>query len=299
MSVDMCRRYPVMTFASGPTNSMRGAAFLSGLDDCVVVDIGGTTTDVGVVVNGFPRVAGGPVELAGVRTNFRMPDVYSIGIGGGSLVTGTGPGVRVGPASVGHRLTTQARVFGGDVLTASDVAVAAGRAKMGDDARLGDLPPALVTGAVADIETRVAAAVDRMRTSADPLPWVLVGGGSVLLGGYRPELDPVLRPEHFEVANAVGAAIAQVGAELDTVVAMPTAERPRRLAPWTAQVSRRAVAAGAAQETVRIVEIDELPITYLPGARVRVRVKAVGDLAELIGPDDRARSTSEVVSQGA
>ncbi|GAA1582894.1 hypothetical protein GCM10009742_29730 [Kribbella karoonensis] len=43
MDVDFARRYPVATFASGPTNSMRGAALLSGLDTCAVVDVGGTT----------------------------------------------------------------------------------------------------------------------------------------------------------------------------------------------------------------------------------------------------------------
>ena len=67
---------------------MRGAAFLSGLADCAVVDIGGTTSDVGVLQHGFPREASVAVEIGGVRTNFRMPDVLSIGIGGGSHVDG-------------------------------------------------------------------------------------------------------------------------------------------------------------------------------------------------------------------
>ena len=50
---------PVMTFASGPTNSMRGAAFLSGLAEAMVVDVGGTSTDIGQLRRGFPsrRVA--------------------------------------------------------------------------------------------------------------------------------------------------------------------------------------------------------------------------------------------------
>ena len=54
-SAEEAMRFPVLTFSSGPTNSMRGAAFLSGLFDGIVVDIGGTTTDVGVLKNGFPR----------------------------------------------------------------------------------------------------------------------------------------------------------------------------------------------------------------------------------------------------
>ncbi|MYD11857.1 MAG: hydantoinase/oxoprolinase family protein, partial [Chloroflexi bacterium] len=86
MNAEFAKEYPVLTFASGPTNSMRGAAFLSGLRDAIVVDIGGTTTDIGVLQHGFPRVAALAVDIGGVRTNFRMPDTYSIGLGGGSLV---------------------------------------------------------------------------------------------------------------------------------------------------------------------------------------------------------------------
>ena len=116
MSAEFAERYPVATFASGPTNSMRGAALLSGLDDCAVVDIGGTTSDIGILENGFPREASLEVEIGGVRTNFRMPDVLSIGIGGGSVVTRSRTS-SVGPVSVGYELTTRARVFGGDTLT--------------------------------------------------------------------------------------------------------------------------------------------------------------------------------------
>ncbi|MCL6641100.1 MAG: hydantoinase/oxoprolinase family protein, partial [Candidatus Rokubacteria bacterium] len=78
--------FPVYSFASGPTNSMRGAAFLSGVADAIVVDVGGTTTDVGGVRHGFPREANTVVEVGGVRTLFRMPDVLSLALGGGTLV---------------------------------------------------------------------------------------------------------------------------------------------------------------------------------------------------------------------
>ena len=78
MSADFAEQYPVLTFASGPTNSMRGAAFLSGLKDAMVVDIGGTTSDVGALTHGFPREASVAVEIGGVRTNFRMPDVLLV-----------------------------------------------------------------------------------------------------------------------------------------------------------------------------------------------------------------------------
>jgi N-methylhydantoinase A/oxoprolinase/acetone carboxylase beta subunit len=67
------RRLPVYSFASGATNSMRGAAYLSGLQDAMVIDVGGTTTDVGQLKNGFPREANSVVKVGGVRTLFRMP----------------------------------------------------------------------------------------------------------------------------------------------------------------------------------------------------------------------------------
>ena len=53
----------MLTISSGPTNSMRGAAFLSGVEDAVVIDIGGTTTDVGVIKSGFPREASGYAKV--------------------------------------------------------------------------------------------------------------------------------------------------------------------------------------------------------------------------------------------
>src|SRR5579862_3379324 len=69
--------FPVLTFGSGPTNSMRGAAFLTGVQDAIVIDVGGTTTDIGALVHGFPRESSVAAEIGGVRTNFRMPDILS------------------------------------------------------------------------------------------------------------------------------------------------------------------------------------------------------------------------------
>ncbi|MFF4776066.1 hydantoinase/oxoprolinase N-terminal domain-containing protein [Microtetraspora fusca] len=269
MDVEQARRYPVATFASGPTNSMRGAAFLSGLTDCAVVDIGGTTTDVGVLVGGFPREAAGEAELAGVRTNFRIPDVLSLGIGGGSIVSEDGT---TGPRSVGYRLPSEALVFGGSTLTATDLAVAAGYAKIGDPSLVSHIDP---RDALRRIAERVAVTVDRMRTSSAPLPVVAVGGGSVLIPDRLPGFDDVRRPDHFAVANAVGAAIAQVGGEVDRVF---SGARETVLDEARAEAVSRAERAGARPGSVRIVDVEEIPLAYLPGNATRVRVKAVGDL---------------------
>lgn len=278
MDVDFARRYPVATFASGPTNSMRGAAVLSGLDTCAVVDVGGTTSDVGVLRHGFPREATTDVTVAGIRTNFRMPDVLSIGIGGGSRVRGEAGAVTVGPDSVGYELTSKALVFGGDTLTATDIAVAAGRAEIGDPSLVAHLDKDLVAAALRRIATDVADAVERMRTSAEPLPVVAVGGGSVLLPDEMSGAGTVHRPDHYAVANAIGAAIAQIGGEVDRVYAVEPGRRDAVVDEAKQEAVDRAVAAGASPSTVQIVDFDEVPIPYLPGNATRIRAKAVGEL---------------------
>jgi N-methylhydantoinase A/oxoprolinase/acetone carboxylase beta subunit len=280
MDAAFAERFPVLTFASGPTNSMRGAAFLSGIADGIVVDVGGTTTDVGSLHRGFPRPATVAVEIGGVRTNFRMPDVFSIGLGGGSLVVEERPGgsVAVGPRSVGYRLTTDALIFGGKTLTASDIVVAAGRADFGDRSKVAHLRPALVRNTLARIEEMARNAVERSRLSPEPLPVIVVGGGSVLLEGKIGDLE-IVKPAHFACANAVGAAIAQVSGEIDRIYTLGTSSRDDALADAQEKATAAAVAAGARPDTVAIVDVEDVPLTYLPGNATRVRVKAVGDLA--------------------
>jgi N-methylhydantoinase A/oxoprolinase/acetone carboxylase beta subunit len=276
MEVERARRFPVTTFSSGPTNSMRGAALLSGLENCVVIDIGGTTTDIGVLTGGFPRQATTHVEIGGVRTNFRMPDLLSLGIGGGSLVDLDS--LSVGPRSVGFRLTHESLVFGGSTLTASDVAVAAGAAEFGLLQRVAHIDRQRARAVLDRIAERIAEAVDRVQASKEALPVVLVGGGAILVDRDLPGLGPVIRPPHADVANAVGAAIAQVGAEVDRVLTLDGKNRNAELDAVKADAMQRVIAAGAEASTVELVEIDEVPIAYLPGDCVRVRAKAVGDL---------------------
>ena len=278
MDVGYARHYPVATFASGPTNSMRGAAFLSGLEACAVVDVGGTTTDVGILHKGFPREASTEVDIGGVRTNFRMPDVLSVGIGGGSLVRGEPAGVTVGPDSVGYELTSRALVFGGDTLTATDLAVAAGLAEIGDAEAARGIDPALVRAGIDRVAQDVSVVVDRMRTSATPLPVVAVGGGSILVPDVLEGASEVRRPEHFAVANAIGAAIAQVGGEVDRMFAIEPGTRDQVLDAAKQEAVDKAVSAGARPGTVEIFDVEEVPLAYLPGNATRIRIKAVGEL---------------------
>ncbi len=278
MTAEFAEKYPVLTFASGPTNSMRGAAFLSGVEDGIVVDIGGTTSDVGVLKGGFPRESAVSVDIGSVRTNFRMPDVLAIGLGGGSIVRGGAADCSVGPDSVALELLDKALVFGGDTLTATDIAVAAGYADIGDRAGVSHLDRPLVDAAVDRIHDLIEEAVDRVKSSKGNVPVVLVGGGSILLDRPIKGASDVIKPELSGVANAIGAGLAQVGGEMDRVYSYGDLGRDAALDHARQEATDRAVNAGANAETVAIVSIEEVPLTYLPAGAVRVKVKAIGDL---------------------
>jgi N-methylhydantoinase A/oxoprolinase/acetone carboxylase beta subunit len=256
---------------------MRGAALLSGLKDAVVVDIGGTTSDVGVLTQGFPREASVAVRIGGVRTNFRMPDVLSFGLGGGSHVK-TEP-LQIGPQSVGYEITSRALVFGGNDLTTTDIAVAAGMADIGDRSRVAHLDKTLVQSALQRMWEMVEISVDRMKTAAGAVPVILVGGGIILIGDKLNGVSELHRPEHAGVANAIGAAIAQVGGEVDRVFNLEALGRDKALEQAKEEAAQRVLKEGGIPGTVEIVDVEEVPLAYLPGNATRIRVKAVGDLA--------------------
>jgi N-methylhydantoinase A/oxoprolinase/acetone carboxylase beta subunit len=280
MLAEVAEAYPVYSFASGPTNSMRGAAFLSKRDEALVIDVGGTTTDIGSLRHGFPREANNVVEIGGVRTLFRMPDLLSLGLGGGTLVKRDpltkGDSLTIGPTSVGYRLTGQALVFGGDVLTVTDVAVAAGLIDLGDRARVAHLPRQLVDAALARVRTMIEEGVDRMKTDASDAPLIAVGGGSFLVPPRLAGVSEVINVPHQAVANAVGAAIAQVSGEVDQI--FQDLSRDEAIARARRLAEDKAVEAGADRATLTVVEVEDLPLAYLPGNSLRTRVRVVGEI---------------------
>ena len=275
MLADVAEKFPVFSFASGPTNSMRGAAFLSRMTDAMVVDVGGTTTDIGMLKAGFPREANNVVEIGGVRTLFRMPDLLSIALGGGTLV-GRDP-LTIGPESTGYQLTQRGLVFGGGELTATDIAVASGLIDLGDRAKVADLPGRIVDDTMKRMREMVAAAIDRMKTEAGDVPVVAVGGGAFLVPQSIAGVSEVIHVEHGEVANAVGAAIAQISGECDQIFQGMSREdviaEARRIA------EDRAVEAGADRASLELVEVEDLPLAYMPGNSLRARVRVVGAIA--------------------
>ena len=90
-------------------------------------------------------------------------------------------------------------------------------------------------------------------------------------------VSQVIHVEHGDCANAVGAAIAQVSGECDQIFKDMTRVEAIEAAQHIA--NDRAVAAGADRATLHTIESEDMPLAYLPGNSVRVRVRVVGDVA--------------------
>lgn len=206
-----------------------------------------------------------------------MPHVESVGLGGGSIVRVNGSEVTVGPDSVGHYLSTKAKVFGGDVLTATDISVATGE-DIGDKTKIKDLSPSTVSSAKARMQTLVERVVDQMKTSPEPLPVLLVGGGSVIAPTSIAGVSEVIQPPFHSVANAVGAAISKIGGTVDMIQSSAEQSIVQIIEKAKQMAVDRAVAAGAKRDTVVLAEVDAMPLQYVAN-QVRVIARAVGEFS--------------------
>ena len=272
---------PVSTFSSGPTNSMRGAMFLSSLKDAVVADVGGTTTDVGVLVDGFPRPASTHLYIHGVRINFQMPDVYSIALGGGSIITDdiSNGNLTIGPRSVGSKFMDESLVFGGTVITATDLAVADSTLALGDAQKVAHLPECLVSRGKLRMNQMIEDAIDRVKTSSNEPALVLVGGGSHLFDESAIKgCSAVIKPKYSEVANAVGAALSQVSGVAEEIVA--SEDREDAVERITSSAVDNCVSNGGVRDGFEIVEKVTDPLAYLPGNVMLIRIKVVSVVDE-------------------
>ncbi len=281
IAAEYAEKYPILTVVAAVSNSIRGAYVLTGLKDAIVVDMGGTTTNVGVLEHGFPRESSLAAEIGGVRTSFMMPDFVAIGVAGGSVVKVRGEEVIVGPESVGYELVTKGIAWGGNVMTATDIALALDRMSIDDPRCDPERPKRLIPRDIAEkaysyIVSRVEEAIDKIKTKPDPMPVVLVGGGSDMLPRKLAGASEVIRPEGAQSANAIGAATAMIGATIEKTFNYEYTPRPRALEEAKREAMNRAIEAGADPSTLEVALVEEIAIPYLPGNIVKVRVKVAG-----------------------
>ena len=150
---------------------------------------------------------------------------------------------------------------------------------LGDPALVAHLDPELVKKAAACMTQMVEDCVDRMKTTAGDIEVILVGGGSILVPDTLKGVSQVFKPANFGVANAIGSAISQVSGQIEKVYSLEKiGGRAAALADAKALATEEAIKAGADPDTIEIIDVEDVPLAYLPGNATRVRVKAVGDL---------------------
>lgn len=278
MSIEFARQFPIFTIACGPTNSIRGAAYLAGLQDAMVLDVGGTTSDIGVLSGGFPRESSLAVDVGGIRTNFRMPDIISIGLGGGSIVREVDGGITIGPDSVGYQITEKALVFGGDQLTTTDIAVRLGKANVGDPSKVAHISQEIAEKAYQKMAEMTEEVIDKMKTNSGDTTVILVGGGSIIIPEKLKGVNNIIRDPNGAVANAIGASISQISGQYEQIYIYNDVKREDALKDAEDKARNQARLAGAVEDTIAVVEVEEIPLAYHPGNATRLRVKVVGNL---------------------
>jgi len=245
--------FPGQTIFSGPAASVMGSiAFAPDKEDSLVMDIGGTTTDMAILVNRVPLLDPLGIEINTYKTLIRSIDTFSVGLGGDSAVTYSDGGFIIGPERLGP-----AMAYGGPVPTPTDALFVLGRVNGGDRQRavkgIGPIAQALgitVEEAAAEIfdsacRSLLSKAQDMIfRVNSQPVYTVneLLDGYKVspkkilVLGGPAPyfadqfkqicDYDIEVVPR-WGVANAIGAALARTTCEVvlfaDTEQAIATA----------------------------------------------------------------------------
>ncbi|UWP61015.1 hydantoinase/oxoprolinase family protein [Ruminococcus gauvreauii] len=230
MRADYAVERPVETVLSGPAASVIGARFLSGCQDCLVVDMGGTTTDIACLQNGQCKVSEEGTCLAGWRTRVKALEICTFGLGGDSEIRRRPNGtIQIGPRRV-VPLCRAGMCSGKSGLTPTDILHVTGEYVQWESsssvrgievfaqkAAAGAGIPALQ--AAQKLRGKIVEKLAKYcRESVDVFGnaniRILVGAGAPAPVWLR---DAAARlgmrcdiPEHAGVANAVGAAVGQI-----------------------------------------------------------------------------------------
>lgn len=267
--------YPILTVSAGPTNSFIGGMKLAQTPDAIIIDVGGTSTDVGLVRNGIPRRCRNNTRIGGINLNFPMPDVHSIGMGGGSHVEIGTSKIHIGPKSCGSRIFTDSLSFGGKQLTLSDISIALGHMEIPgakpDNVSLSHKGcRAVLNEAIKNLYDLIG----KIGPEELLMPIVMIGGGASLFPTKLLDSRFIV-PPYAHVANAYGAALAQISAVIDTVVSLE--DRQEVLAKLQQQAIQSAIQKGADYQTVKVEDIEIIPYHYMPNRMARVIVRATGN----------------------
>ena len=275
-SINDALNYPIFSLSSGPTNSMRGAAFLSGIENGIVIDIGGTSTDIGMLINSFPKESSIAVEFSSIRTNFRMADVLSIPLGGGSIINEKTP--YVSNQSLGNRITTDSLSFNGSTTTITDIYTNQNKANFIPPNQNFKLSSEVIKSVEDEIYSKITIAVDRMKTDSKNIKAIVVGGGSFIIPKKLEGVDLIKFPEFGEVANAIGSSMAQISGYSEKVFSTTDLSRNEIIEISKNEAIENAVKKGAEKKSIEIIDFEEIPLSYLPSNAVTIKTRAVGNI---------------------
>ena len=169
-----------------------------------------------------------------------------------------------------------ARILSADCSKNAAHPVAAGLLDVGDRSRTASISKELITAALTDATRQLEENIDRMKTEAGDAPLIAVGGGAFLVPETLAGVSQIIRVPFGDCANAVGAAIARVSGEADQV--FRDLSRDEAIAAALEIAERKAINAGADPSSLKTIEIEDMPIAYLPGNSLRVRVRVAGAL---------------------
>lgn len=229
---------PSESIHSGPSASVMGGLALCHCNlDAVLLDIGGTTTDIALLADGSPLLAPYGVTVLGRPTLIRALHTRSVGLGGDSVVCRDGDGFTIGPEKKG-----QPMALGGPAPTPSDALIVLGKMDFGDLSLAKEAmkkvdsakDPATTAGGIlqsfsAKIRREAEGLIDEVfsrpvysvsallkRKRLEPETLVAVGGPADAMKESLTKAFglPCIVPEHFEVANAIGAARSRPTAQI-------------------------------------------------------------------------------------
>ncbi|MBP7584035.1 MAG: hydantoinase/oxoprolinase family protein [Spirochaetes bacterium] len=241
MPLAVSRQFPVESILSGPAASVMGIVALCDIsEDSIILDIGGTTTDIAVFADGAPLIEPEGISLDGRPTLVRSLKTKSIGIGGDSLLAVKDGAVTAGPERRGPSMAE-----GGAVPTLIDAFNVCRKTGYRDTALsekgIGDLagkvgmePASLATAAVEFAADLIRREVDALVAEINEKPVytvhemlegkVIVPKKVYLMGGPAKAFAPLLEkkfgigtvvPENYAVANAIGAALARTTIDIE------------------------------------------------------------------------------------
>jgi N-methylhydantoinase A/oxoprolinase/acetone carboxylase beta subunit len=241
MRLDASLEFPAQTILSGPAASVMGAlAMAAGTEDTLVMDIGGTTTDIAVLIGRAPVLDPLGIAIGPYKTLIRSLETLSIGMGGDSAVRLENGRLAVGPQRIGPSV-----IFGGSIPTPTDALAVLGDIDTGNRDRARSALQPLADGLNLSVENLAAlvmetacqtiwSAADRLigHINSKPVYTVheLMEGyrvrprSTLVLGGPAPYFakhlkrrssDPVQVVPRWQVANAIGAALARTTCEVE------------------------------------------------------------------------------------